>query len=68
MARSGMLPSLPISKPALSAQLLTSDVLACHREPVISARGSRIRAARIASATSSAARRVRFMASSANTC
>ncbi len=51
-----MAPSLPISKPALSAQFLTSRVLACHREPVISARGSRARATRMASATSSAAR------------
>ncbi len=39
----------------------------CHRAPVISARGSRARATRMASATSSVARRVRFMASSANT-
>ena len=29
-----MLPSLPSSKPAVSAQFLTSAVLACHREPV----------------------------------
>jgi len=57
-----MLPSLPGSNPALSAQFLTSDVLACHREPLISARGPRARVTRMASATSSAARRVRFTA------
>jgi hypothetical protein len=28
-----MVPSLPGSEPALSAQILTSDVLACHRAP-----------------------------------
>jgi hypothetical protein len=67
IACSGMLPSPPVSKPALAAQSLTSRVLACHRDPVISARGGRVRAIRMASATSSSARRVRFIASSANT-
>jgi hypothetical protein len=52
---------------ARRAQFLTSSVLACHCEPVISARGSCGRASRMASAMSSAARRVRFTASSANT-
>ena len=33
------MPSLPIWKPLLAAHFLTSDVLACHWEPVISARG-----------------------------
>ena len=55
-----MLPSAPVSKPALAAQSLTSWVLACHRDPVISARDGRVRAIRMASATSSSARRVRF--------
>jgi hypothetical protein len=67
MTGPGMLPSLAIWKPARSAQVLTSRVLACYREPVISGRGFRARAMRMASATSSAARRLRFMASSANT-
>jgi hypothetical protein len=49
----GMMRSAPSSNPALSAQFLTSHVLACHREPVISARGSRARATRMASATRS---------------
>jgi hypothetical protein len=38
MACSGMLPPPPSSKPALRAHSLTSWVLACHREPVISRR------------------------------
>ena len=67
IACSGMLPSAPISKPAFSAQVRASAVLACHREPLISPCGSLARASRIASATSSAERRVRFMASSAKT-
>jgi len=33
------------------ADSLTSWVLACHRDPVISARGGRVRAIRMASAT-----------------
>lgn len=61
------LPSLPGSKPARMAQSLTSLVLACHCEPAISSRGPQLRAMRMASATSSAERRVRLMASSANT-
>jgi hypothetical protein len=44
MAGPGMVPSLPIWNPLLAAHSRTSDVLACHREPVISARGSRARA------------------------
>ncbi len=67
IACSGTLLSLASSNPAPSAQLLTSAVLACHREPVISARDSRARAIRMASPTSSAARRVRFMARWSNT-
>ncbi len=67
IACSGTLPSPASSNPAPSAQLLTSAVLACHREPVISARDSRARAIRMASPTSSAARRVRFMARWSNT-
>lgn len=47
--------------------VVTSDVLACHREPVISARGCRVLAVRMASLTRSAARRVRFMPRSSNT-
>ena len=50
MACSGMLPSAPGSKPALQAQFLTSSVLACHCEPVISARGCCVRASGMASA------------------
>ena len=65
IACTGIMRSAPSSKPALSAQFLTSDVLACHREPVISARGSRARATRMASATRPSARRIRLMASSA---
>jgi len=42
-----MLLSVPGSKPALRAQFLTSSVLACHGEPVISARGSCVRASRM---------------------
>ena len=64
---SGMLPSRASSNPARIAQLLTSAELACHREPVISAPDSRARAIRMASPTSSAARRVRFMARWSNT-
>jgi len=37
-ACSGILLSAPISKLAFSAQFRTSLVLACHREPVISAK------------------------------
>jgi hypothetical protein len=40
---------------------------ACHPEPPMSSRGSRDRASRIASTTNSTARRLRFIASSANT-
>ena len=36
MAGPGMVPSAPSSKPALRAQFLTSEVLACHCEPAIS--------------------------------
>ena len=66
IACSGMLPSSPISKPAFSARFRTSAVLACRREPLISACGCLARASRIASVTSSAERRVGFMASSAD--
>ena len=65
MACSGMLPSVPASKSVRRAQFLTSSVLACHCNQVIWARGSRVRASRMALATSSVARRGRFMASSA---
>jgi hypothetical protein len=50
-----------------SGPSLTSDVPACQVEPVMSARGCRARAILMASAARSAARRVRFMASSVNT-
>ena len=61
----GMLPSVPASEQARRAQFLTSSVLACCCNQVIWARGSRVRASRMASAMSSVARRSRFMASSA---
>jgi len=58
----------PGSIPAeLTAQALTSWVLACQADPMISSHNGRARAIRMASATSSSARRVRFIASSAKT-
>jgi len=65
MACSGMLPSVPASKPARRAQFLTSSMPACHCNQVIWARGSGVRASRMVSGMSSVARRGRFMASSA---
>ena len=38
MAGPGMVPSLPIWNPLLAAHSRTSDVLACHCEPVIGTR------------------------------
>jgi len=41
LAVPGMVPSESIWNPLLAAHARTSDVLACHREPVISARLAR---------------------------
>jgi hypothetical protein len=49
MACSGMVPSVPIRKPLSAAHCLASDVSACQRVAVISARGWWARAMRMAS-------------------
>ena len=59
-SRATSTPTRPPDSPSSRAQSLTCWVLACHSDPMISARDGRVRAIRMASATSSSARRVRF--------